>query len=99
MEKLKPMSKTFTLTRRDSGPLKQASYRLCKEGKFYNFSSIGGVAFFIAEFIKPRSKDDLVTVTVESTNLKQGGSRPRERSLLPPEQESQGQDGSKERKR
>jgi len=67
----KPISKTFTLTRRNSGPLKQSSYRFCKEGKFYNFSSISGVAFFIAEFIKPRSKDDLVTITVESTNLKQ----------------------------
>jgi len=71
MKKLKPISKTFTLTRRDSGPLKEPSYRLCKEGKFYNFCSISGVAFVIAEFIKPRSKDDLVTITVESTNLKQ----------------------------
>lgn len=71
MEKLKPMSKTFTLTRRDSGRLKQSSYQVCKDEKFYYFSSIGGVAFFIAEFIKPRSNDDLITITVESTNLKQ----------------------------
>jgi len=70
MEKLKPMSKTFTLTRRDSGPLKQSSYQVCKEGKFYYFSSIGGVAFFIAESIKLGSKDDVVTITVKSTNLK-----------------------------
>jgi len=72
MEKLKPISKTFTLTRGDSRPpFKEPNYRLCKEGEFYNFSSISGVAFFIADLIKPRSKDDLVTITVESTNLKQ----------------------------
>lgn len=75
MKKLKPMSKTFTLTRGDSrAPFKEPSYRLCKEGKFYSFSSISGVAFVIAELIKPRSKDDLVTITVESTNLKQENS-------------------------
>ena len=38
MEKLKLMSKTFTLTRRETGPLKQPSYRVCKDGKFYYFS-------------------------------------------------------------
>lgn len=43
MEKLKLMSKTFTLTRRETGPLKQPSYRVCKDGKFYYFSSVSGI--------------------------------------------------------
>ncbi len=38
MEKLKLMSKTFTLTPRETGPLKQPSYRVCKDGEFYYFS-------------------------------------------------------------
>ena len=71
MEKLKLMSKTFTLTRRETGPLKQPSYRVCKDGKFYYFSSVSGIASFIAEFITLRSEDDLVTITVEITKLKE----------------------------
>lgn len=71
MEKPKLMSKTFTLTRRETGLFKQPSYRVCKDGKFYYFSSVSGITSFIAEFIKLRSEDDLVTITVETTKLKE----------------------------
>lgn len=71
MGKPKLMSKTFTLTRRETGLFKQPSYRVVKDGKSYYFSSVSGIASFIAEFIKPRSEDDLVTITVETTKLKE----------------------------
>jgi len=43
MGKPKLMSKTSTLTQRETGPLKQPSYRVCKDGKFYYFSSVSGI--------------------------------------------------------
>ena len=63
------MSIIFTLTRRER------TYRLGKNGRFYYFDSLSDVASFIPDFIKVRSEDDLVTITVETAKLKEEAKR------------------------